>query len=192
LPRKSAYAVAFVTSLGVFGGVGVAQASASPLSSSAVPAVAAATRTYTVQPGDTLSALATRFDTTVGAFAATNHIVDIDVIDVGQTLTIPSRTAASASAAPSRVTVATSSNDRYSPSGIWSCIADHESGGNPGTNTGNGYYGMYQFTLGSWAAAGGYGNPAAASAAEQTAVAQHLEAMSGWGNWPVTSRECGA
>ncbi|MST33008.1 transglycosylase SLT domain-containing protein, partial [Acidimicrobiaceae bacterium USS-CC1] len=63
----------------------------------------------------------------------------------------------------------------YSPSGVWACIAQHESGGNPATDTGNGYYGMYQFTLGTWQAAGGTGNPAAASAAVQTAIAQRVQ-----------------
>lgn len=79
------------------------------------------------------------------------------------------------------------------PSGVWACIAQHESGGNPAENTGNGFYGLYQFTIGSWQAAGGpAGLPSNYSAAQQTAVAMRLQAMSGWGNWPVTSQECGA
>lgn len=79
------------------------------------------------------------------------------------------------------------------PGGIWGCIAQHESGGNPAENTGNGFYGMYQFTPASWqAAGGGPGLPSSYSAAEQLRVAQNLQAMSGWGNWPVTSVACGA
>jgi hypothetical protein len=81
-----------------------------------------------------------------------------------------------------------------SQSGAWACIAQHESGGNPAINTGNGYYGMYQFTQQSWLAAGGgaYAPRAdLASAGAQTAVAQRLQAMSGWGAWPSTSRMCG-
>ncbi len=80
----------------------------------------------------------------------------------------------------------------YTPSGVWSCIANLESGSNPATDTGNGYYGMYQFTLGTWQAAGGVGNPSSASAAEQTAVAQRVQQQQGWGAWPVTSAACGA
>jgi LysM repeat protein len=79
-------------------------------------------------------------------------------------------------------------------SGIWSCIAAHESGGNPATNTGNGFYGMYQDTQGSWASGGGLAYaPSAnmASAAEQTIVNEHIQAQQGWGAWPVTSRMCG-
>jgi hypothetical protein len=76
-------------------------------------------------------------------------------------------------------------------SGPWACIARYESGGNPSEDTGNGYYGGLQFSLSSWAGAGGVGNPAAASIAEQEAVAERLLAMQGWGAWPNTSRMCG-
>ena len=46
-------------------------------------------QTYTVQAGDTLSAIAARFGTTVDAIAAANDITDPDVIGVGQVLKIP-------------------------------------------------------------------------------------------------------
>jgi len=46
-------------------------------------------RTYVVESGDTLSAIADRFDTTVRAIVRANDIADPDVIDVGQELTIP-------------------------------------------------------------------------------------------------------
>ena len=52
-------------------------------------------------------------------------------------------------------------------SGTLEAIAACESGGNPGTNTGNGFYGKYQFTLSTWQSVGGSGNPASASEAEQ-------------------------
>lgn len=63
-----------------------------------------------------------------------------------------------------------------------------ESGGNYSTNTGNGFYGAYQFTQQSWEAVGGTGNPAAASPAEQDKRAAMLMAQSGSGNWPVCGR----
>ena len=44
---------------------------------------------YRVMPGDTLSALALRFDTTVSAIAAINHIANPNLIFVGQDLVIP-------------------------------------------------------------------------------------------------------
>ncbi|MEP6954516.1 MAG: transglycosylase family protein [Solirubrobacteraceae bacterium] len=64
-------------------------------------------------------------------------------------------------------------------------IAACESGGNPSTNTGNGFYGKYQFTQATWAAVGGSGNPAAASEAEQDSRAAKLLATAGSGHWPV-------
>jgi hypothetical protein len=77
--------------------------------------------------------------------------------------------------------------------GVWACIARYESGGNASTNTGNGYYGGLQFTLGTWAANGGSGNPANASAAEQQRVAENVVRNAGgsYGAWPNTSRMCG-
>jgi len=67
-------------------------------------------------------------------------------------------------------------------------IAACESGGNPGTNTGNGFYGKYQFTLATWQSVGGRGNPAAASEAEQNQRAEILYAREGASPWPVCGR----
>jgi hypothetical protein len=67
-------------------------------------------------------------------------------------------------------------------------IADCESGGNPRTDTGNGFYGKYQFTLQTWQAVGGSGNPAAAPEAEQDRRAAALYASAGAGQWPVCGR----
>lgn len=66
---------------------------------------------------------------------------------------------------------------------IWAAIAQCESGGNPSTNTGNGYYGMYQFSLPTWRSVGGTGLPSDASAEEQTMRARMLQQRSGWGQW---------
>lgn len=60
-----------------------------------------------------------------------------------------------------------------------------ESGGNYATNTGNGFYGAYQFTLGTWGVVGGSGNPAAASPREQDVRAYWLLSRYGAGHWPV-------
>jgi hypothetical protein len=67
-------------------------------------------------------------------------------------------------------------------------IAACESGGNPATNTGNGFYGKYQFTLSTWQSVGGTGNPAAASEAEQNQRAALLYAREGAAPWPVCGR----
>lgn len=67
-------------------------------------------------------------------------------------------------------------------------IAACESGGNPSANTGNGYYGKYQFSMSTWQAVGGSGSPAAASEAEQDKRAAQLYATAGPGQWPVCGR----
>ncbi|MBN2623511.1 MAG: transglycosylase family protein, partial [Acidimicrobiales bacterium] len=74
---------------------------------------------------------------------------------------------------------------------VWDDLAQCESGGNWSINTGNGYYGGLQFSQSSWNAAGGSGNPANASRAEQIRVAENLLDMQGWGAWPSCSSQLG-
>ncbi len=77
------------------------------------------------------------------------------------------------------------------PAGVWADLAQCESGGNPATNTGNGYYGLYQFSAQTWQAMGGSGLPSENSAAEQTRIAKKLQAQSGWGQWPACAAKLG-
>ena len=51
----------------------------------------ATTTTYTVVAGDTLGRIATRFGVTVGSLAQANGIMNVNVISVGQVLTIPAK-----------------------------------------------------------------------------------------------------
>ena len=74
----------------------------------------------------------------------------------------------------------------------WDALAQCESGGNWSINTGNGYYGGLQFSLSTWQAYGGRGNPADASRAEQIRVAENTLAGQGWGAWPSCSAQIGA
>lgn len=67
----------------------------------------------------------------------------------------------------------------------WDAVAACESSGNWGINTGNGYYGGLQFTLGTWYANGGSGTPDQASREEQIRVAENTLASQGLGAWPV-------
>jgi uncharacterized protein YabE (DUF348 family) len=86
-----------------------------------------------------------------------------------------------------QVTVGTKDKPTATPSadGLnWAALAKCESGGNPrAVNSRGGYYGLYQFSLSTWASVGGSGNPIDASADEQTARAQTLYARSGAGQW---------
>jgi hypothetical protein len=60
-----------------------------------------------------------------------------------------------------------------------------ESHGNYATNTGNGFYGGYQFTLQTWQSVGGKGLPSSAPPAEQDRRALMLLERSGSSPWPV-------
>ena len=73
----------------------------------------------------------------------------------------------------------------------WDALAQCESSGNWGANTGNGFSGGLQFTQSTWAAYGGSGSAAGASRAEQIAVAERVQAGQGWGAWPACSAQLG-
>ncbi|WP_408665682.1 transglycosylase family protein [Jatrophihabitans sp.] len=74
----------------------------------------------------------------------------------------------------------------------WDAVAACESGGNWSINTGNGYYGGLQFTLGTWQAYGGTGLPSNASRETQIAIATKLrDASGGYGAWPHCSAALG-
>ena len=64
-------------------------------------------------------------------------------------------------------------------------IAACESGGDPTAVNGAGYYGKYQFDMGTWQSVGGTGNPADAPEAEQDMRASMLYAQAGTSPWPV-------
>ena len=69
----------------------------------------------------------------------------------------------------------------------WSALRQCESTNNYGINTGNGYYGAYQFDLSTWRSVGGSGSPADASPAEQDYRALYLYRMRGWSPWTCAS-----
>lgn len=66
-----------------------------------------------------------------------------------------------------------------------------ESGGNYKTNTGNGYYGAYQFDLRTWQGLGYPGRPDQASPATQDEAARKLYQQRGWKPWPACSKKLG-
>jgi hypothetical protein len=66
-----------------------------------------------------------------------------------------------------------------------------ESGGNYATNTGNGFYGAYQFDRRTWRGLGYSGTPSDAAPGTQDAAAYELQAQRGWQPWPACSRKLG-
>jgi LysM repeat protein len=180
------------------------------------PRVHAPIQRVTVRSGDTLSAIGARTSRTWEQLASYNHIPNPNLIYADQIIIVPPASYVPvATSTPTPIVestgqdpeagttttvqhtyqTSTSHASSVQTSGVWGCIASHESGGNPSTNTGNGYYGMYQDTQSSWVSGGGLAYaPRAdlASAAAQTAVNQRIQAQQGWGAWPVTSVMCGA
>ncbi len=69
--------------------------------------------------------------------------------------------------------------------GSLASIRNCESGGDYSTDTGNGFYGAYQFDQSTWESVGGSGSPASASPAEQDKRAAALMAQSGSSPWPT-------
>jgi LysM repeat protein len=155
--------------------------------------------THVVQRGDTLSRIA---PSNWREVAAANGISNPDLIFPGQILRLdasaPSGGGSGSSApapapAPAETQSAAPAPAPASSGGgtVWDRLAECESGGNWSINTGNGYYGGLQFSQSSWSAAGGSGNPANASRAEQIRVAENLLQMQGWGAWPSCSSQLG-
>lgn len=70
----------------------------------------------------------------------------------------------------------------------WQRLRQCESGGNYAINTGNGFYGAYQFDASTWRSVGGSGLPHNASPAEQDARALRLWSERGDRPWPVCGR----
>jgi LysM repeat protein len=148
------------------------------------PAAAHGPGSYTIRPGDTLSAIAARAygsaaDWPAIWWANRRQVPDPDMITTGQRLALPSSHQVPpwlARAAPAAATAArpvpaapagaapadpaapaqAASPAPASSGGVnWSAIAACESGGNWAASTGNGFYGGLQFTQQTWLANGG-------------------------------------
>lgn len=161
------------------------------------------TKEIVVQPGDTLSSIASTHNTTYKRlFDANESIVDPDVLIVGSTLRIPPvdeilteralpQKALAVNTSQAVSTVLPSTAPTVPDGSVWDNLARCESGGNWAINTGNGYYGGLQFSLSTWRAVGGTGLPSENSREEQIARAEILVARSGFGQWPACARRLG-
>jgi hypothetical protein len=182
------------------------------------PAAHQGPASYTVRPGDSLSAIAAHAygsaaDWPAVWWANRHQVANPNVVAAGQRLRLPASgrvpawmARAALAATPSTAPAAPVSAPQAGPSAPvqaaalvsassgganWSAIAACESGGNWSANTGNGFYGGLQFTEQTWLAYGGgqyASSPNQASASQQIAVAERVMAGQGIGAWPV----CGA
>ncbi len=173
---------------------------------------APAPKMVTVNPGDNLTAISEANQSTVErVYSANTTVENPNLIYPGQSLRIPTpdeqltmRALPVATPVPAPAPAATTSS--YTPQAsqptasaapavasgsVWDQLAACESGGNWAINTGNGYYGGLQFSLGTWRAVGGSGLPSDASREEQIARAQAVLARQGWGAWPACTAKLG-
>ena len=175
------------------------------------PAVPA---TYTVKPGDTLSAIAERLYKSPDYWPAlywANHaaVRYANDIEVGQVLKVPAKPAkipaapsalapapapapASREAAPAQASTpapaepAQATGTYSGGSGLQACVIAAESGGNSQVVNSSGHYGLYQFSSSTWSEYGG--DPADfgnASVAEQNQVFDNAIAAGGASNWTL-------
>jgi LysM repeat protein len=152
--------------------------------------------TYTVVSGDTLSSIAAGLGFSWQQLAGWNHMdwAQAQAINPGQVLQLPSPTyvapeisAPVVAAAP----ISTYSRSSYSAapaqsggSSFEACVIQRESGGNPQITNGAGYWGLVQFSYGTWVASGG--NPSDfghASADEQMQVFHQAISKFGTSPW---------
>jgi LysM repeat protein len=154
---------------------------------------------YTVQQGDSLSAIAAHTYGKAADWPAVwwvnrHQVANPNLIVAGQRLRLPAsgqvpawmaRAAQAAIPAPPPAPAAASVPQASAPAAApvstatpassgganWSAIAACESGGNWSANTGNGFYGGLQFTEQTWL---GYGGGQYASSASQATKAQQI------------------
>jgi hypothetical protein len=106
------------------------------------------------------------------------------------TTTSTSSTTTSTTSAPA--TTAPAPSAAYvSSGGDFAELRECESGDNYSDDTGNGYYGAYQFSEQTWQGLGYSGIPSDAPPSVQDQAAEQLQARSGWGQWPACSAELG-
>ncbi len=100
--------------------------------------------------------------------------------------------AQAAAAAAAQAQAAKSQAPQSAPAGgAWAELRQCESGGNYAEDTGNGYYGAYQFALSTWEGLGFSGLPSDAAPAVQDQAAQELQSLYGWDQWPACAAELG-
>ncbi len=141
---------------------------------------------------DRSSALSLR-DATAGTApeslgAATSTDAPAGVRPVAQFQAVATPRPAQPTARPAR------SRPPVSGDAVWDRLAQCESGGNWSINTGNGYYGGLQFSLGTWRQYGGTryaARPDLASREAQITVAERLRAARGYSPWPACAAKLG-
>ena len=184
---------------------GSASADSTPAAKPAATTVAAQ-KVHEVASGDSLSTIAAaeNLSSWRPLWNANSGIADPNLIYPGQKISVPTGDIADralpagvSDQAPAQQVQAVAPQRHIAPApraasysagsgGIFARIRQRESGGNYATNTGNGYYGAYQYDIGTWGNYGGYARADLAPAAVQDAKAALTYAQRGCSPWPNT------
>ena len=99
--------------------------------------------------------------------------------------------AAAAAAAAKRKRIVTKVVTGPVTGDVWYNLRMCESGNTYSRNSGNGYFGAYQYNLGTWSNFDGYARPDLAPPAVQDEKAHETQAARGWAPWPTCARKLG-
>jgi LysM repeat protein len=157
-------------------------------------------KTHIVVSGESLSSIAAdnNLPSWMPLWDVNAQIQNPDQINVGEQLVIPTAPypttdrplppgyGAPAPAPTPVVSSAPVAQVTGSPGGLAQRVCARESGCNYAENTGNGYYGAYQFDNGTWADFDGYASANLAPPAVQDAKFQQEYAARGCSPWPNT------
>ena len=194
-------AATFVVGLGIAGAVAAqAEAPATVVPSTASTQVVAGSLSHANFQQSLLQAYDAKLAADAQAAAELQSAADAQAAAAAQAATAAAATqtgastAASTSSAPSASSATTSSSAgaasgdaaSWASSSKAMSVKQCESGNNYSTNTGNGYYGAWQFDIPSWLANGGGAyapTPDQAPSWAQDQVAYNYYSSAGWGPW---------
>lgn len=92
---------------------------------------------------------------------------------------------------PAPVVAPTAGSADGGAGGVWLQLRQCESSDDYQADTGNGFYGAYQFSQQTWSGLGYPGRPDQEPPAMQDEAAMKLQSESGWGNWPACAAALG-
>jgi hypothetical protein len=200
--RKHRFFLLFVSALAVIVGIAIHQSESSQAATGSSAAILGSRLAVDSLAGSNPGASSASAAGPMGGLdiALTSLHVPLPAVPVAAVTPAPTTTAPPATTsnttAPTTTTTtaaapAPPSTSNESTSGSFAELRECESGDNYSDNTGNGYYGAYQFSLGTWQGLGYSGLPSDASPSLQDQAAEQLQARSGWGQWPACSAELG-
>ena len=141
----------------------------------------------TTVPAPTVPATTVPATTTTLAPAATT----VPASTVPATTTAPPAATTSPATGTSAAASAGAGGHPPPAGGVWLQLRLCESGDNYQANTGNGFYGAYQFSWSTWSGLGFPGRPDLEPYWMQDEAAQRLQAAQGWSPWPACSAALG-